>query len=284
MKSFRQYLIEGPSPTSDDEAVRIAAMNKAQEALESQLLEWEKARRMVPGYPTKVLRGLEPSPDRDISTATISGGDHVTTDHDMAAGYAGRKNRFATDERGQITGKIIEREVDSGDLLNMRKGRLIYAPKGFDIGLIRYGSSNRPEGQSLTLRDKLLAGDRLPPARVKVKGLVGVITAPLIAAGTALVDNKSLADAGRDAVEAVVNNLDPFITTTLGDSSIREYTPAEVEYMDAAWDAANTKREKQAKDEEEKTKQNALNDTKSGNNSLNKTINDILSVSAKKNI
>lgn len=165
MKSFKQFLIEGPSPTSDNEAVRIAAMNKAQEALESQLLEWEKARRMVPGTPMKVLRGLVPSTDRDISTASISGGDYVTTDHDKVAAYAGRKNRFATDERGQITGRIIEREVDSGDLLNMRKGRLIYAPKGFDIGSIRHGASNRPEGLSPTLREKLL-GRVTPPDRV----------------------------------------------------------------------------------------------------------------------
>ena len=42
--------------------------------------------------------------------------------------------------------------------------------------------------------------------------------------------------------------------------------------------------EKQAKDEEEKAKQKSFADTKSGNNSLNKTITDILSVGAKKNI
>ena len=117
--------------------------------------------------------------------------------------------------------------------------------------------------------------------KVKGAGLVGVITAPLIAAGTALVDNKSLADAGRDAVEALVNNLDPFITTTLGDDSLVDSTPEEYQ---KDMDAAHAHYEKQAKDEEEKAKQKSFADTKSGNNSLNKTITDILSVSAKKNI
>ena len=117
--------------------------------------------------------------------------------------------------------------------------------------------------------------------KVRGAGVLGVITGPLIAAGTALVDNKSLADAGGDAVESAVNNLDPFITTTLGDSSSADRTPEEYQ---KDMDAANTQREKQANDEAEKTKQNALNDTKSGNNSLNKTITDILSVGAKKNI
>ena len=125
--------------------------------------------------------------------------------------------------------------------------------------------------------------DVTPPHVPKVRGagLVGLLAAPLIGFGTALYDKKSLAAAGGDAVEAAVNNLDPLITTTLGDSSLPDRTP---EQLQTDMDAANAQREKQAKDEEEKTKQNALNDTKSGNNSLNKTITDILSGAAKKNI
>ena len=122
---------------------------------------------------------------------------------------------------------------------------------------------------------------KVPSVKVKGAGVIGLITAPLIAAGTALVDNKSWADAGRDAVEAVVNTLDPFITTTLGDDSLVDSTPEEYQ---KDMDAAHAHYEKQAKDEEEKAKQKSFADTKSGNNSLNKTINDILSVSAKKNI
>ena len=118
--------------------------------------------------------------------------------------------------------------------------------------------------------------------KVRGAGVLGVITGPLIAAGTALLDKKSLAAAGGDAVEAAVNNLDPFITTTLGSNDVPYDSTPEEDQKDM--DAANAQREKQDNDEAEKTKQNALNDTKSGNNSLNKTITDILSGAAKKNI
>ena len=140
---------------------------------------------------------------------------------------------------------------------------------------------SRASGATPDVTAPHVTAPHVPNVKVKGAGVVGLIAAPLIAASTALLDKKSLADAGGDALESVVNNLDPLITTTLGDSSSADRTP---EQLQIDMDVANRQREKQAKDEAEKTKQTALNDTKSGNNSLNKTITDILSVGAKKNI
>ena len=123
--------------STDQQAVR--------QAVESKL------KRGTPGQKVKIYRGLAPSETRDISAATIGPGDYVAKDFDKAATYAGRKNRFATGERGQIPGRVMEMEVDAGDLIDMGKGNFVYAPKGFDVVQIRGGAANRPGGLGDTL-------------------------------------------------------------------------------------------------------------------------------------